>query len=135
MDMKINSTPRLELMACRPSAKPADPLPAARRCKNSCGRRAMRIQKNASRPSARNIPGKSPLIIKAGPRVRAARPFQVDMMAMAPVQALAPVLPPMARARTAYVVPGTRFVNTIRRACVEMHASTHVLPPSVLVCT
>ncbi len=56
-------------------------------------------------------------------------------MAMAPHQLLAPVLPPMARARTAYVVPGTRLVSTIRRACGEMAPSSQVLPPSVLVCT
>ena len=60
-------------------------------------------------------------------------PFQVDMMELGLVQLLAPVLPPMARARTPYVVPGTRFVSTIRRVCVKMPASTHVLPPSVLV--
>ena len=39
------------------------------------------------------------------------------MMELGKVQLLAPVLPPMARARTAYVVPGKRLVSTIRRAC------------------
>src|SRR5271154_1478653 len=59
----------------------------------------------------------------------------VDMMDCGCVQLLAPVLPPMARARTAYVVPGTRFTSTIRRACEDRMASPHVLPASTLVCT
>ena len=57
------------------------------------------------------------------------------LMAAGLVQLLAPVLPSMARARTAYVMPGVRFVSTIRRACVERHASVQVLPPSTLACT
>ena len=74
----------------------------------------MRIQENASRPSARNIPVKSPLIVKVGPRVpRGPAILNGHDCDAGPAQVLAPVLPPMARARTAYVVPGTRFVSTI----------------------
>jgi hypothetical protein len=66
------------------------------------------------------------------PRLSFPHCFQVDMIELGPVQALAPVLPPMARARSASVVPGIRLGSIIRRACVGTPASTHVLPPSVL---
>ena len=50
-------------------------------------------------------------------------------------QVLEPVLPPMARARTRYVLVGVRLGITIQKALRETTASSHVRPFSVLTCT
>jgi hypothetical protein len=91
------------------------------------GRQGKRSRNPASRP----MPGKGPdklkrLMVEAigsQPSTMNYQLFQVDMMEPGLVQLLAPVLPPMARARTRYVVPGTRLEITIRNALVEMTAS------------
>ena len=123
--------------------KPAECL---REFKKADGRQGNRSKKSCQPSVARNhfrsirgrlgssrCPAAAGGSSAAGPRDDPAA--YVDMMVPGAVQLLAPVLPPMARARTRYVLPGTRLVITIRMALDETQAFCQVTPLSALIST